>query len=187
VFARRPARERPTDEAHSGVWRATLIPGIGLMFVNVGYVALLAFGGQAGGSGLIVPVFAAGVIAVRTLGATIPDRAGPRRTAPVAALLGAVGLLLVAHGPALVGTALLAVGQGLAVPSFGLLALARVPAARHGAAAGLFFAFFDAGVGIGGPLSGAVARAASPAAALTVAAGVFAASGALAARATMTR
>jgi predicted MFS family arabinose efflux permease len=190
LTARRPERERPVDD-RGGVLRATLVPGIGLMLVNVGYVALLAFGEQASGSGLIVPVFAAGVIAVRTFGATVPDRVGAGRTATASAVIGAAGLLVVAlagaPAPALAGAAVLAVGQGFAVPSFGLLALARVPAARQGAAAGMFFAFFDAGVGAGGPLTGVVARVASPVTALTVAAGVFATSGAIALRATMAR
>jgi hypothetical protein len=56
----------------------------------------------------------------------------------------------------------LAAGQALAVPALGLLALARVPEARHGAAAGLFFAWFDAGVGLGGPTVGLLAGAAGP-------------------------
>ena len=60
------------------------------------------------------------------------------------------------------------------MPALGLLALARVPPARHGAASGLFFAFFDAGVGAGGPMSGAVARLSSPATALALAAGAVA-------------
>jgi hypothetical protein len=68
----------------------------------------------------------------------------------------------------------LAAGQGLAVPALGLLALARVPAGSQGAAAGLFFAFFDAGVGAGGPLAGALARMTSPSVALGLAAGAVA-------------
>jgi predicted MFS family arabinose efflux permease len=55
------------------------------------------------------------------------------------------------------------------VPALGLLALSRVAPERHGAAAGLFFAFFDAGVGAGGPLVGLVARLGSPGSALTAA------------------
>ena len=166
-----------------GVAAAILAPGAALMLVNVGYVALLAFGGASAGTALVVPVFAAGVVAVRTLGGSLPDRLGGRRTIVVASPLAAAGLLVVAlgggPGVALAGTALLAVGQGLAVPALGLLALARVPAASHGAAAGLFFAFFDAGVGAGGPLVGGVARLTSPAGALVVAAGAVAAAGLL--------
>ena len=68
------------------------------------------------------------------------------------------------------------------MPALGLLALARVPAASHGAAAGLFFAFFDAGVGAGGPLVGGVARLTSPAGALVMAAGAVAGAGAISVR-----
>ena len=45
---------------------------------------------------------------------------------------------------------------------------------RVGAAAGVFFAFFDAGVGAGGPIAGGVARLSSPATALALAAGAVA-------------
>jgi nitrate/nitrite transporter NarK len=162
-----------------------LIPGIALMLVNVGYVAFLAFGGAASGTALVVPVFAAGVVAVRTLGGSVPDRLGGRRTIALATPLAAAGLCVVALGGpggiALAGTALLAVGQGLAVPALGLLALARVPDEAHGAAAGLFFAFFDAGVGAGGPLVGGFARLTTAPGALIAAAAAVAAAGALAA------
>jgi predicted MFS family arabinose efflux permease len=164
------ARERETSTL-----RAVLRPGAGLMLVNLGYVALLAFGPQAAGTSLVIPVFAAGVIAVRTLGASIPDRAGGGPTVLAATAAAAAGLVLIAAAAspaeALAGTVVLAAGQGLAVPALGLLALARVPAARQGAAAGMFFAFFDAGVGAGGPLAGLVARGTSAAGALAVAGG----------------
>ena len=65
----------------------------------------------------------------------------------------------------------LSVGQGLAVPSLGLLALASVPPSRHGRTAGAFFAYFDAGVGLGGPAVGLAAHAADPSGALCAAAG----------------
>lgn len=171
----RPTTE-PAGEGNGSAWREVLIPGAGLMLVNLGYVTFLAFGGELAGTALVVPVFAAGVILVRTLGGRIPDRLGGRRTLQLAAPVAAVGLLLVALGVGLPGTVILALGQGLAVPALGLLALARVPARSQGAAAGLFFAFFDAGVGAGGPIAGGVARLSSPAAALTLAAGAVATS-----------
>ena len=70
----------------------------------------------------------------------------------------------------------MAIGQGLAVPSLGLLALAGVPAGRHGRTAGAFFAHFDAGVGLGGPAAGLVARVTDPTGALVAAAGAVLAS-----------
>jgi MFS family permease len=173
--ARQPNADPAPAEQEHGVLREVVGPGIGLTLVNVGYVAFLAFGGAASGTALVVPLFAAGVIAVRTFGAHIPDRLGGRRTLLLASPLAAGGLLALGASHALAitlaATLVLAVGQGLAVPALGLLALARVPAERHGTAAGLFFAFFDAGVGVGGPLAGGVARLTTPHGALVMAAG----------------
>jgi predicted MFS family arabinose efflux permease len=156
------ARAAPGDGA--GLLQATLRPGLGLMLVNIGYAATLAFGG--GRSPLVVPAFAVTVIAARTLGAGIPDRLGARLTLSLAAPTAAAGLVLVALGPVVPGVVLLGAGQALAVPALGLLALARVEPARHGAAAGLFFSWFDAGVGLGGPAAGVLAQLGGPTGAL---------------------
>jgi hypothetical protein len=152
------------DRDGAGLWQATLRPGLGLMLVNVGYAALLAFGGAR--SALAVPAFALTVIAARTLGAGIPDRFGARATLAAAAPTAAAGLVLVALGPAVIGVVLLGAGQALAVPALGLLALGRVEPARHGVAAGLFFSWFDAGVGLGGPAAGVLAQVGGPSGAL---------------------
>jgi hypothetical protein len=72
-------------------------------------------------------------------------------------------------GPSLGALLVLSAGQSLAVPGLGLLALAGVPAAEQGAAAGAFFAWFDAGVGAGGPLTGGVAQLTGPPGALVFA------------------
>jgi MFS family permease len=175
-----PIHDGHERRAAPGLARAVARPGAGLLLVNVGYVALLSFGTSAArehrvaAASLVVPVFALTVIAVRVLGGSVPDRVGPQRTLLVTGPLAAAGLagVAAAHGTALVlaAVAVLAAGQALAVPALGLLALAHVPAARHGAAAGLFFACFDAGVGLGGPLSGALARLGGPPGALAGAA-----------------
>jgi MFS family permease len=191
LSAERPRAEEATSDERTdgGVLGAVLWPGVALTLVNVGYVAFLAFGGSAAGTALVLPLFAAGVIATRTLGARVPDRLGGRRTVLAAAPLAAAGLLVVGlAGPtatalALIGTLVLAVGQGFAVPGLGLIALAGVSPERHGAAAGLFFAFFDAGVGLGGPLIGIVARLTTAQGALVAAAGTVLAAAAVAAQA----
>ena len=170
------------DEAPDpATWRVTIRPGIGLMLVNFGYVAILSFGAAAAveqGTGigtLVIPVFGVGVIASRTILAGVPDRFGAARTLIVAVVLEAGGLAAtaIATSPpaALASLVAMATGQGLAVPSLGLLALAAVPASRHGRTAGAFFAYFDAGVGLGGPAVGLAARAADPAGGLLAAAG----------------
>jgi predicted MFS family arabinose efflux permease len=173
----RPAHTQAQyDDADNGeqarTWRVTIRPGLGLMLVNFGYVALLSFGAAAAteqGSGiakLVIPVFGIGVIASRTVLAGIPDRFGAARTLSGAVLLESAGLagLAAATSPpvALLALVVMALGQGLAVPSLGLIALASVPPSRHGRTAGAFFAYFDAGVGLGGPAVGLAARAADP-------------------------
>jgi hypothetical protein len=85
-------------------------------------------------------------------------------------------------GVVVAGVIVLAAGQALAVPALGVLALRRVPEARHGAAAGLFFAWFDAGVGLGGPVSGLLAHLAGPSGALAGAAVAVAATAPVALR-----
>jgi predicted MFS family arabinose efflux permease len=169
-----------SHDPKTSTWRVTLRPGLGLMLVNFGYVALLSFGAaavteqHAGVAALVIPVFGIGVIASRTILAGIPDRFGAARTLSGAVLLESAGLAGVAAATsppeALVALLVMALGQGLAVPSLGLLALASVPPSRHGQTAGAFFAYFDAGVGLGGPAAGLAARVADPTGALLVAA-----------------
>jgi MFS family permease len=174
-------RHAERDEPQPKAWKVTLRPGLGLMLVNFGYIALLSFGAaavteqHAGVAALFIPVFGVGVIASRTILAGVPDRVGAERTLTGAVVIESAGLagVAVATSPpgALVALLVMAIGQGLAVPSLGLLALASVPPSRHGRTAGAFFAYFDAGVGLGGPAAGFVTRVADPTGALLAAAG----------------
>ena len=151
------------------------------MLVNFGYVAVLSFGAAAateqgtGIAALVIPVFGVGVILSRTILAGVPDRFGPPRTLIVAVTIEAAGLPGMAATTstpvALFALVVMAIGQGLVVPSLGLLALASVPPSRHGRTAGAFFAYFDAGVGLGGPAVALAARAADPTGGLFAAAG----------------
>ena len=177
--------EVPTQRPHEhqslpALARLVLRPGVGLLLVNIGYAALLSFGAEAaaGGAVLVLPAYAVTVILVRSFAGSVPDRLGGRRTLWFAAPTAGAGLLVVAFAPTaalvVVGVVVLGIGQGFAVPSLGLLALEPVPAAQHGAASGVFFAWFDAGVGVGGPLAGALAGLGSADLALAVAAGAVA-------------
>ena len=176
-----PEQPNDPDDARFSTLRATLRPGLGLMLVNFGYVAVLSFGAAAateqgtGIASLVIPVFGIGVIASRTVLAGVPDRFGPPRTLSMAVALEAAGLAGMAATTStplgLLALVVMAIGQGLAVPSLGLLALASVPPSRHGRTAGAFFAYFDAGVGLGGPAVGLAARAADPTGGLFAAAG----------------
>ena len=171
----------PPEAERFSTLRATLRPGLGLMLVNFGYVAVLSFGAAAateqgtGIASLVIPVFGVGVIASRTILAGIPDRFGAPRTLAVAVTIesaGLAGMAATTSTPvALVSLVVMAVGQGLAVPSLGILALQSVAPSRHGRTAGAFFAYFDAGVGLGGPAVGLAAHAADPTGGLFAAAG----------------
>ncbi len=174
------AGERASAARVGEVLSWTLRPGVGLMLVNIGYAALISFGalalaanGAHAGS-LVVPVFAAVVILVRGVGGSLPDRVGPKLTLAGACPLAAAGLVGVAlaHGTAsaVAAIAVLSAGQALAVPALGAIALAGAPSSQHGATAGLFFAWFDAGVGLGGPVAGASAALTDPQGALVLAA-----------------
>jgi MFS family permease len=174
-----PAVERAGDDDHARqLWRSTARPGIGLLLVNVGYIALLAFGAATatqhhlGLAPYVVPIFAGGVVASRTLLGAIPDRVGPGRTLFAAALVEGASLGVFAASTsvilAVVFLVTLSLGQGLAVPSLGALALRGVPAHQRGAAAGAFFAYFDAGVGLGGPFTGVLTHAFSAPVAVAV-------------------
>jgi MFS family permease len=162
------------------VLRIVIGPGAGLLLVNIGYAALLAFGSAAvtGARVLVLPLYAVTVILVRTLAAGVPDHLGGRQTLMLAAPTAALGLLIVAAAPALppalAGVVVLGIGQGFAVPALGILALERVPEEQQGAASGAFFAWFDLGVAIGGPLAGTAAAVGGGDAALTVAAAAVA-------------
>jgi predicted MFS family arabinose efflux permease len=172
--------ERPETARHSTL-RATLRPGLGLMLVNFGYVAVLSFGAAAateqgtGIASLVIPVFGIGVIASRTILAGIPDWFGAPRTLTGAVVIesaGLAGMAVTTSTPvALVALVVMAIGQGLAVPSLGMLALKSVPPSRHGRTAGAFFAYVDAGVGLGGTAVGLAAHAADPTGGLFAAAG----------------
>jgi predicted MFS family arabinose efflux permease len=157
--------------------------------VSFGAAAILANG--AGGSALVIPVFAAVVFVVRAFAGSVPDRAGPERTllcACPATAAGLCGVALLGGTPLIVASiAVLAAGQALTVPALGVIALRGVPSSQHGAAAGLFFAWFDAGVGLGGPLAGLAAHLSSAAGALIAAAVAVAAAPFVAAAARFTR
>jgi MFS family permease len=150
------------------------------MCVNIGYAALISFGAAAiaangaRAAGLVVPVFAAGVLLVRGLAGGVPDRVGSARTLLVCCPAAAAGLcgtaLLRPTALVVVSLVVLAAGQAFAVPALGALAVRRAPASAHGATAGLFFAWFDAGVGIGGPVAGLAAHLTNAAGALLTAA-----------------
>ena len=116
-----------------------------------------------GGSRFLFAMYAVVILFVRSAGAKIPDRVGPRRTATVSLMFSLVGMtvmwLWTAPAGLFIATLIFAVGQSLAYPALMTLAVAGTSAGERSSVVGTFTAFLDIGFGIG-PLSlGVVAQA----------------------------
>ncbi len=126
----------------------------------------------AGSSGAVFSTFAVLVLAVRIVGARIPDRAGSVKVASVALALLSVGLGALAlwrtsaglYG----GTALFALGTSLLYPSLMRLVVDATPAAERSSAVATFSIFFDLSQGLGAPALGVVVALADEPAAFAV-------------------
>lgn len=161
--------------------RSARRPGLALALANFGYAALAGFvvldlrsRGVAGGAGVFT-AFAVAVFASRLVLSRLPDRAGARATATAAALLEALGLVVIALAgglaTAVAGALIVGVGFSMLFPSLALMVVGEVGADRRGSALGAFTAFFDIGVGLGAPLAGAIASLAGYPAVFLAAAG----------------
>jgi MFS family permease len=171
--------------------RAARRPGTALALANFGYAVLAGFvvldlrsRGIAGGAAVFT-AFALAVFVSRLLLSRVPDRAGARATATIAALIEAGGLTIIAFadslGAAIAGALILGAGFSMLFPSLALMVVGRVDPEHRGSALGAFTAFFDMGVGIGGPIAGAIASLAGYSAAVLAAAAAALLASALAA------
>lgn len=147
--------------------RSARRPGLALALANIGYAALAGFvilhlqaRGIGGGAGVFT-AFAVAVFTSRLVFGRLPDRYGARRTATVAGLLEAAGLVIIglAHSlaAALVGAVIVGGGFAMLFPSLALMVVGEAHEEHRGSALGMFTAFFDLGVGAGGPISGETA------------------------------
>jgi predicted MFS family arabinose efflux permease len=100
------------------------------------------------------------VLAVRILGAKVPDRLGPVRASSLALTAIALGIGTVAAFASVaglwMGTALLAVGMSLLFPALFTLAVNNAPDAERSHAVGSFSLFFDLSQGLGAPILGLI-------------------------------
>ncbi|HEX5951417.1 MAG TPA: MFS transporter, partial [Actinomycetota bacterium] len=165
-------RPEPSDGVHGPhrlVHPAGLLPGSILFAAIWGMGGFLAFVplyvGDVGmsGSGALLGLFAGIVVAIRSLGARIPDRVGAGATTRVSLALTASGLGLIGlwRSPAglVAGTILLGVGVALFTPAVFALAVEGVPADERGAVMGTTSAFLDLAFGLGPASLGFVAAA----------------------------
>jgi len=144
-----------------------VLPGTILFFMMLGIVAFTAFlplyARELGlrGSAVAFLLYSGIVLVIRSVGAKLPDILGYRRAAALALTGGMVGLLVVAGVGNVVGlfvgTALCAIGHGLAFPALISMAVTSSPEAERGSAVGTVSMFFDAGFGFGAAVSGLLA------------------------------
>jgi MFS family permease len=160
---------------HGLIPPTVIVPGLIMTFATMGYSAVATFLSlhlQARGltSGPeVFGVFAIAFVTSRALIGGIVDRAGAVRTAAVASVGSATGLILlgIAHTTtwAVMGSAFTGGCFSLIYPSLAVLAIRGVPPSDRGTAIGAFTTSYDLGLLLGSPLLGVIAsRAGYPAA-----------------------
>jgi MFS family permease len=146
---------------------AGLLPGAVLMSIFWGFAGFNAFVPLyarelgMGGSELPLVAFAVVLLAIRSIGASLPDRVGVARAGRAAVTGAAVGLATIGLWPStiglLAGTVVFAAGQALAFPALMTLAVRRAPASERSSVVGTFTAFVDLAFGLGPVSLGAIA------------------------------
>ena len=178
VVALRVPDTRPTDHGHEPgdaaaghrlIHRAGLLPGLVLLTSILGmagfltFVPLYALDVGMDGSRVVLLLFAAIVVGIRSLGARIPDQLGPVRATRIAMALSTAGLAVVGawRTPAglMAGTAIFATGIALLTPAVMTLAVQGVAPRERGAVIGTTSSFLDLAIGLGPATLGLVAAA----------------------------
>jgi predicted MFS family arabinose efflux permease len=111
-------------------------------------------------SGPIFLLYGILILAVRVVGARVPDRLGGRDAGSIALVLTAIGVGVMALWPTVgglvAGTAVFAAGMSLMYPALLLLALVDTDDDERAAVVGTFSSFFDASQGLGAFICGVV-------------------------------
>lgn len=125
-----------------------------------GFLALYVDELGLGDAGPLFALYGVLILVIRVVGARIPDRFGPGRTAQVAIACIGAGTLLMAllrTMPGLVvGTVVFSVGMSLQMPAMTALVMDAAPAHERSQAMATFSVFFDLSQGVGVLLLGAV-------------------------------
>jgi MFS family permease len=169
IASRLPESKAVGGEAARGsfISREALAPGGTFALSVVGFAAVSAFivlsldERGIGNGATVFTVFAGTVVATRLVAGGLPDRIGAARCAFGAAVVEAIGLVLLGAAQSLPVAIVGGMGMGAAFsllfPSLSLLAIERVVPERRGAAMGTFTANFDLGMLVGSPAVGAAA------------------------------
>ena len=165
---RRVASElQPFRLLHPSAIRPGLILFVGLL-PFIGFSAFVSLYGPSIDIDDVAPLFLVYgilVLAIRVVGARLPDLLGSRRASSIAlGIVGGGGLILGAWATAAgvwVATVALALGMSLLFPALFAATVAEAPEAERSQAVGTFSLFFDAVSGVAPPLLGIVVALAS--------------------------
>ena len=173
---------QPFRLLHPSAIRPGLILFLGLL-PFIGFSAFVSLYGPSVDIDDVAPLFLVYgilVLAIRVVGARLPDALGSRTASSIAlGIVGAGGLLLGAWAAAAgvwMATVALALGMSLLFPALFAATVAAAPEAERSQAVGTFSLFFDAASGVAPPLLGVVVALASYRVAFAVA-GVVALAG----------
>ena len=158
------AREAPRAPLIS---RAAITPGTVLFLGGIGLAGFTEFVplyvkeiGMGTSSGVFL-LYGGLILAVRVLGARVPDRIGPVKAGTIATATAACGLLVMASiaEPAALyaGTVVFSIGMSFLYPAMLTLALSGLADNERGSAVGTVSSFFDMSQGVGALLLGIVA------------------------------
>lgn len=163
-LGRRVGPEIVDDGPRRFLHPAALMPGTILLLGLIGFAGFTAFlalhleGLGIDNAGPFFFVYGVAVLAVRILGARVPDRLGAIRTATISLSCIAVGMVIIATVSATVAiyaaTVIFSLGMGLLFPALFSLAVDRAPDHQRSHAVATFSLFFDLSQGIGAPLLG---------------------------------
>ncbi len=145
---------------------AAILPGSVLLLGLFGFAAFSAFVplyvDEVGldDAGPFFIAYGVVVLAVRIVGARVPDRLGAVRTSSIALVaiaagIGTVGASATAAG-LWIGTVLLAIGMSLLFPALFTLTVNNAPNDERSHAVGTFSLFFDLSQGLGAPALGII-------------------------------
>jgi len=147
--------------------RSALAPGLVLFLGLVSLAGFAAFVplyvsdiGLSDSSGILF-LYGALILVIRIVGARLPDRLGPLRAGTWATGVGALGMLVIAAWPSVVGlvvgTVVFASGMSLLYPAIMTLALTGVSEGERSSVVGTMSSFFDLSQGLGAFILGAIA------------------------------
>lgn len=168
LLVRVPELYKPHPHRTRRAWlpRSMITPGLAVGFVNVHYPVITGFLilhlAQHGNSGRAAfSAYAVVILCSRFFLGSLPDRIQPRITYYAGLAFMALGLLILAKGPApfaAIGAAAV-LGFGFSFPWSSVVAtvLRQTPDREHGSAIGILGAFYDLFVGIGSFSAGTIA------------------------------